>query len=351
MRQGQQLIPFRLAARQRRQKQGVIPFQSNATAPPLVLQQVGLLNALVVQVRGTVDYGAVGGPFPDLGPWSIIQRLKVTLNLGSAELFNATGYGAFLISSLIERSFRTDRGGAGNLIPDIDIFDADSGGGGLKPFVLTWIVPISLNMGNDFHLGLINLQAPEVRANVEITWGQATDLNTAADTITNCNAHVYAVYYEIPDPTRVQLPPELLHRTIEEQMPVSTLGDAIYQIPRLGTLLQMFQYFRVNAIRNNQIDETEIRINRSDILYKQERQLMKIIQRLGSGVEFPTGVLLWDFWHSQNTVSQGDLRDALDTEAISTIEFVSRLNSGIILGANNNNLNFVRRVIQPFEYA
>lgn len=344
----QPLMPFRMAARQRRQKQGVIPFAASSTAPPLVLQQVGLLNGLIIQVRGNATYSA-GGVFPDLGPHNIISRLRVTINLGSANLFDTTGYGAFLISSYIERSFRTDRAGAGNLVPDPDVFDCDSTGGGVKPVVLTYFVPIALNNGVDFQMGLLNLQAPELRANVEISWGAVTDIQSTCTAFVG-NAHVYAVYYEIPDPTLVQLPKPMLVRTIEESVPVTNLGDQVYQIPRLGTVLQMAQYLRVNGARNNNATETEIRINRSDVLYKMERQFTKVIQRLSSGVEWPTGVLWHDFWHAMGMVSAGDFRDTLDTEAISTIEFITRLDSSVVLGANNNNLNFVRRVVQPFEY-
>ncbi len=347
MRQGNPLIPFRLAARQRRQKQGTIPYTAGATATPLVLQQVGLLNALLIQVRGTATYSAPG-VFPDLGPWNMIQRLRVTVNLGSAQLVDVSGYGAFLITAMQERGSRLDRAGVGALVPDIDIFNCPSGAGA-QPVVLTYIVPISLNMGRDFQMGLLNLQAPELRCNVEIQWGAVTDIQTTCTAFTG-NAHVQGIYYEVPDPRQVAWPAEMLVRTIEEQQPVNSLADAVYQIPRLGTLLQMFQYFRVNGVRSDNITGTELRINRSDILYKQEREFLKVLQRVGAAEEFPTGVLLHDFWHAEGDPSEGDFRDTLDTEAISTIEFISSINPATVLGANNNSLNFVRRVVQPFEY-
>jgi hypothetical protein len=45
----------------------------------------------------------------------------------------------------------------------------------------------------------------------------------------------------------------------------------------------------------------------------------------------------------------GDLRDAIDTEAVTTIESTVTINSGANLGANNNFLDTIRRIIQPVQ--
>jgi hypothetical protein len=72
-------------------------------------------------------------------------------------------------------------------------------------------------------------------------------------------------------------------------------------------------------------------------------------------VDAPTGsrppghVIPWDFFSPSYKAGMGDLRDAIDTEAVTTTESVVTISSSATLGSNNNFLDTVRRILQPIQ--
>lgn len=354
----QRKFAFRENCRQRIVSVGTIPYAANSTATPLEFPRVGLINGIILQVRGTLDYSAVPAAFQNLGPWALINRIKFGINLGSANIVDLSGYGAFIISCLTERSFRPDQslgpaaalpptGPPAMIAPDTDVHYLDLLTD--PSFVsMTFFIPIAVNDAMGFSTGLINLQAPEVRAQLEITWNDHTQMTTNAVSFTG-NMTVSYTYYEVPDPRTTEIPPLTLHRTLEENQAINTTGEQVYTLPRMGVLLQLAHVLNINGGRSSFVEEFNIRFNKTDNPYRLNRTVMRARQRLHLGVDLPFGVYLHDFFHATQEVTEGDLRDAIDTEAISTVESTLNIPAGTVLGVGNNNLISIRRILQDIS--
>lgn len=343
-----QLKPFREGTRQRIQKVGTIAYAAASALNPLELPRVGMLNRIIVQFRGTVTLSGAGA-LSDLGPWNLLSRLKVMANLGSASIVDLTGYGAYLMQAVCEEmGYRPDLGGVGASSAFGDLHAAPVAAGA-NAWVLTWVLPVGANPGAQFDVGMINLQAPEVRVTTELTTGQVTDPAALATGITG-NFHVYYEYFEIPDPSQYELPRLALVRWIEEQQAIGATGDNIYTIPRQGVLTNLIHRVSINSVRSDAIDSLALKFNKTDTPYAMERQLARIYERIRYGLNPITGVFVHDLWHATSDVSAGDLRDAIDTEELSTVESYVTITAGTGLGAAGTNvLASIRRIIQVLD--
>jgi hypothetical protein len=347
-----QLAPFRAGTRQRFAFVNSVAHSVGATLSPIELPRVGMLSRIILQFRGTVSFSALG-TLADLGPWNLLSRVQVNANIGSASIVDLSGFGAFMIQPLAEEiGFRPDLSGAGSsAAPSTDIHAAGVAAGN-NTWALSWILDIGANTGNQFDLGLVNLQAPETRVTVNLTTGALTDPATNLGSFTNANWFVYYEYYEIPDPSKYALPPLALVRTIEETQAITGTGDTIYTVPRQGVLLQLTHRVTLNAARLDTPsgwDSAKIRFNKTDTVYNTDRQPWRLIERARYCLQVLTGVYFWDFWHAAQDISAGDTRDAIDSEELSTLESILTVNSGATLGSNNNFLSSVRRIVQILE--
>lgn len=339
------LLPFRVGTRQRRIKVGALAYAANSTVTQ-IMNRVGYLARLIVQFRGTVTLSAAGA-LTDLGPWNLVQRFRVTTNIGAAVVVDVSGYGAFLAQRLLTIGWSPANAGVGETTPSADVHAAPVAMGA-NTWVLSWILPISTNVGREFEFGLINLQSPETQVQLDIQTGALTDPSSNVTGITG-NFHVYAEYYEVPQPDRFAQPPLSLCRTLEEQIPIGAVGDNIYTIPRMGVLMQAINVLRLNGARSDSFDAHSIRFNKTDTPYSQERQLSRIIDRSQYALNGVTGVFSTDLYYATKEVGAGDSRDCIDTEELATIEQIVTVSAGAVLGANNNFLNVVRRIAQRLD--
>lgn len=344
----QQKMPFRYATRQNFRKIGTIAYAANTTVS-LPVDKVGLLCRFFLQFRTTGNGVTLSGAgsLTDLGPWNLISRIKVNLNGAALTLWDTTGYGAFLANMVIKGSYAPDKAGAGATTPNANLFAAPVASGN-NVWALSWILPISANQGSNFDTGLINLQSPETVCTVEITWGALTDPAALITAIVG-NLYVGYEYFEIPNPSIADPPPVVACRTIEEQIPVTGTGDSVYTVPRGGNLLNLITYLRCNGARTDGYDDVRVMFNKSTQVYRHDMQFIRLRNRLHTGLDWPTGTFLQDFFHGTEPMSAGDNRDFIDTEQLSTLESIVAVSSGTTLGSNNNFQNNVRRILQVFQ--
>jgi len=326
-------IPFRYGSRRRIQRVGFIPFQENTVAPPLQLPNVGYLAGIFLTWRGAITGNGVA-PRTN-GPWDIIRRLRLNLNLGSASVVDASGYALYLlgrlngIDSLTNQYYALSR--------------------------WTLYVPVSANLGENFSTGLILLQDPQIRATIEINWNaldnvfNGTDLGTAAGS----GVEVYYVYWEVPNLEKVSQPPLVLHRIVQEIQPVTQVGDNIYLVPRQGILLQLLHILIINGFYSTAWERAAVRLNRVDTVAEVTPDVAHALHVLTvdtvTNSRPPAHTIPWDFFSANYKAGMGDLRDAIDTEAVTTIESVVTIPSNTNLGSNNNFLETVRRILQPIQ--
>jgi hypothetical protein len=132
---------------------------------------------------------------------------------------------------------------------------------------------------------------------------------------------------------------------LEDRDAITGTGDVRKALLRQGTVLQLAHVVRLNGSRAapGDVEELRVEINRSDRVYRLPTAAALFLAALRYGQDLPQGVYVWDWWHAQNDVSQGDGRDMIDTEAVAQIDSVVRIASGATLGTNNNFLDTIRR--------
>lgn len=336
----QQLLSFRPNTRQKRLKFGTAAY-SLGGSQSILLPEVGYLARIFLFFVGTVSYSATSTP-ADLSPYSIFKRISVTLNNSATDIFNCSGFSTFLVNSILTKMGRLDQQ------PQADFY-AYPVVGATQSFVLGLQIPISMSQGFNFEAGLINLQAPEVQCQLNMDFHSAnTDIGDNITALAG-TVHAYYEYYEVPSPTQVLQPPVVLHRIIEQTQPVSTTGDNIYTVPRGGNMIRLLHTLRLNGARSDSYDETSLRFNQSETIYKEERRLKKLIMRERYGYNMPTGVIAHDWAYALQHPEESDLRDAINTEMVTTTDSIVTVSSSATLGTNNNFLVSVREILQSAQ--
>jgi hypothetical protein len=362
----QQLAAFRPNTRQRIQPVGSVAI-ANGTQQSLTFPQVGLLGSIFIFMNATVSDAAASPSVAasTFGPWNMLKRITGITNLGTATIFDLSGYGAYQISKVLGECVEF---GAANTDTNSDsLFQYPVTGfvqNTAKPVTFVLMIPVDANDGDQFQIGLINLQAPEIRFTLQLTFSSTpgaasslADVYNTGDTLTlGGNCYVYYEYYEVPNPAQVMLPPRILHRLLEDRTPISAAGDVLYTVPRQGILLQMIHNVILNGqISKNATDVVQRRLvfNKTDTPYKLDYIVDRILARKRYGLpgtkqDLPGGMFIWDFFDAQGEPSKGDLRDAIDSEALSTLESYVTLSSGVTLGSGNNFLDTIRRITQQY---
>lgn len=341
------LLPFRRATRQRiRQIKSAQSISGLSGNTVFTLDRVGMLNYLIVVLRGTVTLSA-GGAFATLGPWSLIDRVTVKLNLGNMTLVDISGWALYQINKLLFRGYAPD--GGGNWTPNTNTFAAGVSSGA-NSWVLPLIIPISANPGSEFDVGLVNLQAPEVQVDVGIQLAAAgATFVTNFSTLTNVTAELYQCYFDLPAPgAPVQLPLGQIVRTVEVSKPITATGELDYTVERQGQLLQFLSTFIANGARSNGLDRVKLIANINDTIYDEAAILAQFKYQMDYSLPCDTGVFPLDLWHTRESPSSGDDRDIINTEVLTTLQWNPVVSAGTTLGSGNNFWNSARRVLVNF---
>lgn len=339
--QGRIALPFRPNTRRKRVQveQKTFVHGSRLTYE---LPQVGLLSK--VYVTCDITFTGSTSNLADKGPWNILSRIRLKLNLGSQIIWDLSGYESFIMCSMLHKGGRLDVGGLGSAAADADIYAA-AVADGANTWKLILPIPVSANFGKNFEPGLINLQAEQLRFFVEVDCGQQTDA-TDDGTFSAGTVSVAYEYYEVPA-GNVALPELILCKTESERSDVVSTGDQTIKILQQGTLMQLVHIFTANGVRNNLIDSFKLRFNKTEFIEDNLRSVQKVEQRQLYGVDWPTGVFHHTFWgYADQHPSSGDNRDFIDTEELANFDSILTVNSGVTLGSGNNFIDTIRRYIQ-----
>lgn len=347
-----QKLPFRYGTVKRRIPLGTFPITMGAAIPTITLPQVGMLSRILVDIEGTYTPSAGTSTLQLFDGYdAIISRARVGLNNGSANIIDLSGVGINTINRNLSGGFLPIKRGL--------LVTAAA-----QTFSYKFILEINANQRRQFEMGLINLQAPELRCTLDLVFNSiAAIFSTPANiTLFVATAAVSYEYFEIPDLSRYALPPLTLVRTIEEApQNIAAVGDQTYQIPRLGT---MFNYFIALVQANlyvpvlSNITEWKLKYNKSDVQYDSfigdletyEAEAFGMGGGLGSGAngafQFQNG-LAFSLWGAgDRDWNGGDFRDAIDTEENTTTESITTIKSGFSLATPSNSIYHIRRVVQ-----
>src|SRR5690606_13957130 len=137
-------------------------------------------------------------------------------------------------------NFLPDAGDSRSLTPNADVYSAGLNNGN-NAYSLWYCIPLTVNQGLNFDIGLILLQSTTVTVTVNLNFG-----NAAGDLVASLiggtgftgTAHIYYDYYEVPS-VNVAQPPLIVCRGLEESLALSATGESKYEVPNGGTLIQM----------------------------------------------------------------------------------------------------------------
>jgi len=342
-----QLLPFRYNTRQREKLIANGQALAGLGAEGKVqLPRVGLGNALLFTLNATVNLTAAGA-FATLGPWSIVDRFRVDLNLGNMNLVDTSGYGMYLLDERIAPAWAPD----GNAMFTPTVIQHQAGlAMGNNIWKLQWIIPLSANFGSEFDTGLIVLQAPEIQVDFSVRLTNAgANFVTNFNTLTAVTFDLDLIYFEVPDPNFVQLPPGQIVRTVEISKPFAATGLVDYTIERQGQLMQLISYIIANGVRTDGVDLMQFIANINDTIYQFKPDKLRLLESFYYSAPLQVGNLGLDLWHARENPSSGDDRDIVDSEVLTTLQWQAIISAATSLGAGNNFFNTVRRILVNFQ--
>jgi hypothetical protein len=338
--------PFRYGTVKRRIEIGNFAVNPGNAIPSIVLPQVGMLAKLVVDVEGSYTKANATGLNLLDGFDALLSRARVGLNNGSQNLVDLSGVGVNIVNR--------------DLSPALPIKRGLATAAGAQTFSYKFVLPINANDRRQFEMGLINLQAPEVRCTCDLVFNPIASVFATAADVTNfaATAQVAYEYYEIPDLNQYMLPPLTIVRTIEEApAAINAVGLQLYQIPRLGTMIDYHAVVVLNNVYGavlTAVSEFAIRYNKSDVQYDVLMGNWETYEALNYGIgqgntrtSLFTGALSFNLWSAgDRSWNGGDFRDAIDTEENTTTEALITIAAGQALNAGKDNIFHVRRVVQ-----
>jgi hypothetical protein len=343
-------LPFRMGTRRRFQPLGSFVFTPGTPLATIILPQVGFLSGIHLKLEGTITQTAGAATLHPLGYASLISRIRVNANLGSASIVDATAAGIELANYWYAPTAGPVRNTYAN-------------GAGANAVSYGLFVPINANDRTLLEVGLINLQAEQVRVTLDVTPAPALTsflLAGGPPTASALTLFVGYEYWDVPNPARYLLPQASIVRILEEQQPIQAVGEMSYVVPRLGTLTQMSEYYILGATAaaqvlasliapTPQVNNWRIRANKTDEWMSMaarfaEIQECQFFNNTLSSFMRP-GVRTWDFFHSDMQTRNFGVRDLIDTEKITTLEFVATIDAAVTPSAFTTR-NLVRRVFQ-----
>jgi len=363
---------FADAARQRSQTVAAVPFAANGRVS-IEMPRVGFASAVHLVLKGTITRGAQDTGAFSARMWNILQRVGFSLNLGANSVIDMSGFGLYCQNQTIARHFGPDLGGSiaaaatgqanGSLEMSPGVFRGTATPAGVNmPFVMSWYLPIGQNLGPNATVGLINLQAQEIRASLDILFGNVADLFVAGAVVANTVLNAFTltasyIFFEVPNPANVLWPPLLSHRLLEEKQPFSNTGDITYTIPPQGTLQRWGHAVLLNNLMvqsgsaaGGDVTGLIVRVNKTDDFYRQTPEFAAYLARQRYGHSLPEGVFVHDMLAASQVVDAGVYRDTINSEAIATLESIVTINPNAVLGVGNNFNETWREIVQPLAY-
>ena len=331
------LLPFRDATRQkisRIDRQTLNAPNIEGAQVAMRLPKVGYLSRIWLYFEFATTQSA--NPLVSLFPLAdLIAKVRLSLNSGRQVIVDASGVDLVLLQNLRRQSPSYVNGIGANLPANTSSFS-----------FLIIEVPVAFSSGQNFHLGLINLQAPELEAVLEVQF-QPNFSNWQQDIrVDSVTVEAHYEHYEAPDPRIAMQPPVALVKTLSETRSNVT-GFTEYTLPRGGILLQYLEHSRNVAFPYppSLSNFSRIVLNKTQTLYDIRFPLTNWFSETETGkiwsfLSDQPAVIWYDFIDSYGYVGDGDLRDALDTEEITTIDFQSEYATSTV------NLSYVRRILQ-----
>lgn len=333
---------------------------SAAQITRLDLPQTGFFAGIWLLLSGTVTttsaQSAMAGTYPVV-PYGMLRRIRV-YNNQNVELWNTSGYGAYLY----DRTLRTEFDPAfqaPNIIPTTAIL-----GGVANPFSRYYSAPgdlgasatgtfigalwIPVVWGAPLQHGLQLAQDPAIRYSCELTWGDITDITvTTSGTPTLSNWQVIPVVelYQVPE-EGIDFPNLAFTKTVlEDIQTISTgTGDTTYNFVT-GNVLTRLMHELSNQVTFRSVASTRVPLSPAVItqLQLQYAQTQKpyvintdvqlFRQRLLYGGDLPPAVYVHELETGMALPELPTTRDSLNTSRLTDLQSIITLSGASTTGA------------------
>jgi hypothetical protein len=299
--------------------------------------QVGYLGAISLLLSGSnASITGTQVTYP-LQPFSLIRRIRLVTNEG-AEIWNTSGWGAYLYNATLRTGLDYATNHSDYFGPGTDPFvryykatgNLSSATGTFKCF---WHLPVSWGPMN--LTGLLLLQNPGVKFQIEITWGTNSDMWTS---ITGTPAIAATItpqvdLYHLPADQHDD--PDLMFAktVIEDQKTISGTGDFVYN-PILGnTLNKVIQEFVQGPAGSyapfncTDFTSTKVTFAQSQVVYNINTDNHLADMRRWYGRDLPSGVLVHDWTIGNGMPEIPNGRDTFDTSQITDFSITTTIPS------------------------
>lgn len=348
------VLPFRQGTRRHRMVLDNVIHQSTqngVTLDSIELKPAGWLAGLIVNFTGTVTTGA-SAAWGDRGPWGIAKRFVLELNGQAFAPIDIDGYSAYIAMFARRSGGSTDRAHWGAAAVDSAVYAGSIAASTSQTVTLTWFLPLALNDGANCETGLLPLLARELTGFLKISTESLANLGTAITGVSG-TWKTTAVYFNNPVDTpsvKYAKPPLQACRLISfDNLIRADNSDQAIVLPREGTIVELAHIIRVNGVRQDYFDNVRLVLGNSNVQDRADKYAVKAENAVQYG-ELPTGVI----FHQLSDDYQGNikgLRDSLDTTGIALSESVIAINTGGAgLGASNNIITSVARIVTPLNY-
>jgi len=291
------------------------------------LDKIGLCTGVILKITGTVTIDNTGtGVIANLGPWSLIKRLKLTTASG-ASLYDTPGYDAFQLNKRQKVAWGPD--GAGLYTEATDVYSVPVVQNTANAWELHLWVPFSQNDGSMFDSGIFGLQSNVTQVKLELDTATAgTDFVSryASEALT---AEIWNVIYDPPMAgAPVRWPNNRIVKTISTQYSGIVAGENLLEIPRQGILLDAQLRCVFNGSRSNALDFIKFRTNYTDYYEDRKPSIDHFLYSRLYGKPADTGIFTLDFNSAGDLPFTGDMLHTYNLLDYSKTELVAQVTAG-----------------------
>lgn len=339
------LQPFEIGTDLRAEGLASQTFSAGGSKVSFKFNNTGLLAWARIRVTGTMT-SVTGSAYAALGPWSLINRVRLITNMQNIVPIDLSGYELYLLNCGMQLGWAPD------ISADANLFGAALATGGAA-WTLILDVPISLNLGPQRRYGVLPLQDPTVQARLEITPGAVSDAITGTGTsFATGNFDVTQYNWEVPNQQKYELPVgpgrQTIHYLLSKPFNLGSTGNQQLILNRDDSrLLRIFFYALVNGARDAtnwtqftlKYDVTNIpqTLQKWDLLTEMRRNTGLDWTGIAGTTASPQrgGAYLFDRWHASHQQGAGKFWDSLYIPSINQIEFDPTLKSGTTLASGD----------------
>lgn len=341
---------FEDGTRRRTVEENTIPFV-DSQPQTLRLRPVGYLSGIRAQVALTLQ---TNGPLAFTGDALIqlgraaLARVVVSTNM-QANLVNCSAHGLNLLSYI-----SAPYGYSSDALDD-EVVSAPAGAGQHTLFFEV-MIPIALNDGVNYTMGLLNLQNDDVSVDLRFEWANMRSLFADPTNLVAVNgfAAVELTYYDVPDLASYLQPTLDTLIQITETVDSITIGtgEHVYPIPKGNVQAQVIHQitegatavtFASPANAAGKITTYELKMQGSTTDSKGQAYLLAHESRKRYGRKLPAGVIVNDALWDTNKPGQFDLGyQLLDTAQFTKLDSIIAVQG---LNSGNSKLRTIRREI------